>query len=119
MQLKQCLEGDLKLFEELKKFKGSPVNVATKVDGHTDPESITDHFKEIYSALYNRTGTDEPLKNLMSEVNDAIADEDIVDVLKGTPELIKEIICKKIKSNKSDPEYDLTTDNLNLLLFVM
>jgi hypothetical protein len=48
----------------------------------------------------------------MSEVNDAIEDEGIVDVLKMTPELIKEIICKKIKSNKSDPEYDLKTGKL-------
>ena len=64
--LESCLEGDLKLFEELKKFKGCPSKVATKVDGHTDP----DHFKDIYSAVYNRTETDEPLKNLMNEVND-------------------------------------------------
>ena len=110
--LESCLEGDLKLFEELKKFKGCPSKVATKVDGHTDPESITDHFKDIYSALYNRTGTDEPLKNLMNEVNDSIEDGDMLDVQKVTPDLIKEIICKKIKPNKSDPEYDLTTDNL-------
>ena len=110
--LESCLEGDLKLFEELKKFKGCPSKVATKVDGHTDPVTITDHFKELYSTLYNRTGSDEPLKNLMNEVNDSIEDGDITDVLKVTPDLIKEIICKKIKPNKSDPEYDLTTDNL-------
>ena len=36
----------------------------------------------------------------------------MLDVQKVTPDLIKEIICKKIKPKKSDPEYDLTTDNL-------
>ena len=43
--LESCLVGDIKLFEELKRFKGSASKVATKVDGHTDPESIAKHFK--------------------------------------------------------------------------
>ena len=67
--LESCLEGDKKIFEELKKFKGAPPNTASKVDGHTDPESITNHLRNIYQGLYNRTGSKAPLQNLLDEVN--------------------------------------------------
>ena len=66
--------GDKDLFAELRKCKGSPQNIATRVDGHTEPESIADHLKGIYETLYNRTGTDEPLKNLLGEVDGMITE---------------------------------------------
>ena len=110
--LESSLEGDKSLFEELKKFKGAPPNIASKVDGHTDPESITNHLKNIYQGLYNRTGTKAPLQNLLDEVNESITSSDTTEVEKVTPELIQKIVKDKIKSEKSDPEFDLTTDNL-------
>ena len=45
--VESCLSGDKDLFAELNKFKGSPQNIATKVDGHTDLESIADNLKGI------------------------------------------------------------------------
>ena len=96
----------------MRRLKGAASKVATKVDGHTDPDSIADHFKDIYQGLYNRTGSKEPLENLLVEVNATIEDSDIVDVRKVTPELIQQIIKDKIKPGKSDPEHDITTDNL-------
>ena len=107
-----ALAGDKDLFEELKRFKGVPQKVSSKVDGHTDPDSIADHFRNIYSGLYNRTGSKEPLKNLLDEVNEAIQEQDIIEVEKVTPSLIQKIIKEKIKPGKNDPENDLTTDNL-------
>ena len=110
--LEACLEGDKSLFEELKKVKGAPSNMATKIDGKTDPLSITEHLKNIYEALYNRTGSKVPLQNILSEVDKDISNDDMVDVEKVTPELIQRIVRVKIKSDKSDPEFDLTTNNL-------
>ena len=110
--LEAALAGDKCLFEELKKFKGSAGTVTSKVDGFTDPDSISDHFKSIYEGLYNRTGSKEPLENLLVEVNDSIEAQDIIDVRKVTPELIRKIVKDKIKPGKADPEYDITTDNL-------
>ena len=100
------------MFAELDKFKGAPQNIATRVDGHTEPESIADHLKGIYETLYNRTGTDEPLKNLLGEVDGMITAADLNQVDKITPELIRIIIKDKIRPGKNDPEFDLTTDNL-------
>ena len=107
-----ALAGDKDLFEKLKRFKGATQRVSSKVDGHTDPDSIADHFKNIYTGLYNRTGTKEPLENLLGEVKEAIQAQDILDVERVTPELIKRIMKEKIKPGKNDPEDDLTTDNL-------
>ena len=45
--LEACLEGDKSLFQELKRIRGAPLNIATKIDGHTDPENITEHLKNI------------------------------------------------------------------------
>ena len=110
--LEALLEGDRNLNEELRKFKGVAEKVASKVDGHTDPDNISDHFKNIFQGLYNRTGSKEPLENLLNEVNESVEAQDIVDVRKITPELIQKIIKERIKPGKSDPEYDITTDNL-------
>ena len=69
-------------------------------------------MKNIYQGLYNRTGSKVPLENLLHEVNEAVSNQDILDVQKVTPELIQKIIKEKIKPDKSDPEFDITTDNL-------
>jgi hypothetical protein len=110
--IESCLSGDCDLFNELRKFKGTPQKLISKIDGHTDSETITDHLKSIYEKLYNRTGSSEPLENLFDEVSSKVSEDNLEDVDKVTPGLIKEIIKKKIKSGKNDPEFDLTTDNL-------
>ena len=100
------------MFKELKKFKGTPQKIASRIDGKTDPVSIADHLKGLFENLYNRTGTDEPLKNLFDKVDDTVSHHDLKMVDKVTPELIKKIVKEKIKNGKTDPEFDLTTDNL-------
>ena len=86
--LESCLSGDKDLFIELKKFKGTPQNVASRIDGKTDPVSIADHLKGLFENLYNRTGTDEPLRNLFDDVDERVSNHDLKDVDKVTPELI-------------------------------
>ena len=88
------------------------MNIASKIDGHTDPESITEHLKNIYEGLYDRTGSKVPLQNLLSEVDEGIGDDDLSNVLKVTPELVQTIIKEKIRPDKSDPSFDMTTSNL-------
>ena len=117
--LEACLEGDRSLFEELKKIRGSPVNIASKMDGHTDPVNITEHLKNIYEGLYNRTGSKVPLQNLLSEVDAGISDDDMSDVLKVTPELVHKIIKDKIRPDKSDPEFNMTTNNLKQAPYIL
>ena len=110
--IESCLLGDKDLFKELKKFKGTQQKIVSRMDGKTDPVSIADHLKGLYENLYNRTGTEEPLKNLFDHVDETISQHDLEAVDKVTPDLIKSIVKEKIKTGKSDPEFDLTTDNL-------
>ena len=110
--LESCLLGDKDLFKELKKFKRTPQKIVSRVDGKTDPVSIADHLKGLFENLYNRTGTDEPLKNLFDDVDGSVSQHDLEVVDKVTPALIKKIVKERIKTGKSDPECDLTTDNL-------
>ena len=70
---------------------------------------IADHLGDNWNELYNRAGTNEPLKKLLEEVNaDCVNNHD--EVQKVTPELIKKTIKEKIKPNKTDPEFDLMTN---------
>ena len=107
-----CINGDKDMFEELKKLKGRANSCTTKIDGKNKPDEIADRFKEIYSELYNRTGSTEPMDDLLKEVNDKISDEDLDMVDKVTGELVEHILKQKIKNGKSDPEFDITTDSL-------
>ena len=66
--------------------------MASKIDGHTDPVNITEHLKNVYEGLYNRTGSKVPLQNLLREVDEDISDDDMSDILKVTPELVHRIV---------------------------
>ena len=49
--LDMCLNGDVDLFQEIKKMRKAPEHVA--IDGET--ENVPGHFAKIYSELYNST----------------------------------------------------------------
>ena len=69
------LSGGQEIFSEMKKMRGGSKDGSTRIDGFTDNLEIADHLKSQYEALYNRTGSSEPLKNLLTEVNDDISQD--------------------------------------------
>ena len=100
------------MLEELNKIKKSNVAGPSKMDGKTNPDDIADHFGEIYKNIYNREGTDEPLKNLFDDISSKCSHSDLEMVDKVDGDLIKKIVKEKLKSSKTDPEFDITTDAL-------
>ena len=110
--IEASMKGDRDLFEELNKIKKSNRMGPSKMDGKSNADDIADHFGEIYKTIYNREGSEEPLKNLFDEVssNCRSGDLDVVDKVNGS--LIKRIVKEKLKSSKTDPEFDITTDAL-------
>ena len=110
--IKATMEGDRDMFEELNKIKKSGAAGPSKMDGKTNADDIADHFGEIYKNIYNREGSDEPLKNLLDDVNTKCSQEDLAMVERVTGELIKQIVKEKLKSSKTDPEFDVTSDAL-------
>ena len=75
-------------------------NCSSKIDDKTRPEDIADHFSNIYKDLFNRTGTNQPLKDILDEVNAKIEKSDIEHIKKVTPKLIQMILSQKIKAGK-------------------
>ena len=106
------MNGDKDMFEELSKIKKSGNAGPSKMDGKTNADDIADHFGEIYKSIYNREGSDEPFKNLFEEVSNKCTHSDLDLVEKFTGGLIKRNVKEKLKSSKTDPEFDVTTDAL-------
>ena len=110
--IKACMEGDRDMFEELSRIKKSGTAGPSKMDGKTSGDDIADHFGEIYKNIYNREGSEEPLKDLLDEVSTKCCSSDLELVNKVNSALIKRIVKEKLKCSKTDPEFDITTDAL-------
>ena len=110
--IEACMNGEKDLLTEIKKMKRTSQHTSSKIDGYSDDTAIANHFKNIYEKLYNRTGSTEPLQNLLSEVDNMCnkADQEIIEDV--NPQLIQMILKKKLKRDKSDVDADMTTDCL-------
>ena len=76
-------------------------------DGVT--ENVPDHFRDIYSNLYNSVDDVENMTKVSSEVEESISHVHINDVLKVTPSVVREA-AGKLKSGKSDPVHTFSSD---------
>ena len=74
-------------------------------------KDIPNHFKDIYSKLYNSVDDLENLKEMKSEIEKKINFAEIFQVDKVTPDILKEAVSN-LKDNKSDPIYSFSSDCL-------
>ena len=70
---------------------------------------IADHFKNIYSGLYNSVDDHEDLVNLCESVEEKVNVYHLHDVNKVTPEIVKEA-ANNLRDSKSDPTYNFSSD---------
>ena len=107
--LDSCLNGNGNIFTEIRKMrKGNPV-VATSMDNQQ--QDIPNHFKGIYSKLYNSANDGDELNAVKSEVDMKINFTQLKDVEKVTAKVVKEATgC--LKDNKTDPIYSFSSDCL-------
>ena len=111
--IQAALNGDCNFFDELSKLKGRRnVHSASKIDNISGEQNIAEHFKGIYRELYNRTGSDQPLRDLRDHVDSKCNIDDIKIVDRVTPCLISNIMNNKLKLGKNDIDADITTDCL-------
>ena len=103
------LNNKIDIFKEIKNIRGNTNNKTNVIDGNTDSESISNHFKDIYRDLYSSVPSDEKVQTLLNEIKDNIGDSDLDIVDKVNPILIKEAI-EKMKRGKSDVTYDFGSD---------
>ena len=96
------------LLDIRKILKGNPV-VATSMDNQQ--QDIPNHFKGIYSKLYNSANDGDELNAVKSEVDMKINFTQLKDVEKVTAKVVKEATgC--LKDNKTDPIYSFSSDCL-------
>ena len=105
--LDACINGDCDLFSEIKKIRNSQTGVANSIDGVR--VGIADHFKNIYSGLYNSVDDQEELMTLCESVEKKVNMYHIHDVDKVTPEIVKEA-AHNLRDSKSDPSYNFSSD---------
>ena len=97
-----CLNGGAVIFSEIKSMRKSPSVVATSMDGVQD--NVKEVFKDKYKKLYNSTEDEEELRKVQAEIESQIRETSIDDVVKVTPEIVKEA-AQKLKPGKRDPVY--------------
>ena len=109
--LQQCLNNDTNtLFKDLKdkrKISQRPNNI----DGVTGGENIANKLKNTYEELYNSHKDKDETKVILNQINSSVINEDISEVNKITPSLIKAMISR-MKSGKNDVTFDFRSDAL-------
>ena len=107
--LNSCLNGEGDLFNEIKTLRKSRPVIATSMDGVK--ENIGEHFKQKYEQLYNSANDGFELRKVEAETEAKVDGTSMKDVLKVTPELIKEA-AHKLNSGKTDPVFSFSSDCL-------
>ena len=107
--LDACLNGNGDIFEEIKKIRQSKPVIATSMDG--EKEDIPEHFRKIYSELYNSVNDKEELLNLKDEVEGRINSSHLQDVDLVTADIVREA-SNNLKDNKTDPVCSFSSDCL-------
>ena len=105
--LDACINGEGDIFKEIKSFRNSAQTVSTSMDGVQ--QNIQEHFKDIYSKLFNSHNDADAIIDIEREVQSRVNQSHVKDVEKVTPDLVKEAV-KHLKNNKSDPTYSFSSD---------
>ena len=90
---------------------GHQSSSSNAIDGKTGSSNISEHFKGIYSDLYNMHKDGEKVHAIKSRINDNIKQCDISEINKINPAFIMSII-NKMKKGKNDVNFDWRTDAL-------
>ena len=105
------LNGNGDIFKEIMSMRKTEQVVATSIDGET--ENVPNHFKDIYSKLFNSVNDVESMAKLSDEIANRVSPSDIDDIMKVTPEVVKQAAAK-LKPGKSDPVYSFSSDCLKV-----
>ena len=105
--LDACLNGNGDLFKEIKSMRKTKTSVADKIDGVS--ENIPNHFKNIYSELYNSVKDGDEVKKISEEIEENISEESLQDVNKVTKEEVKKAAAA-LKPGKGDPVFSFSSD---------
>ena len=105
------LQGGVKIFDEIKKYRGKVKNCSRTIDGEVGASNIANRFAGIYRKLYNQDNLADKVTTLQERLNQNISSEDIYEVHRVTESVVKQGL-KLMKANKSDAIFDFQSDCL-------
>ena len=105
--LNACLNGEGDIFKDIKSLRNTRQVVANTMDGVK--EDLANHFRNIYSNLYNSVEDSENLARVSEQIELKIGDHSLQDIAKVTPSAIKEA-ASKLRPGKTDPVYSFSSD---------
>ena len=109
--LNACLNGEGDLFREIKTRRKVKTVHADKIDSVS--EDIPNHFRSIYSDLYNSVNDGEEVQKISDEVDKNISKESMLDVNRVTTEEVKKAAAA-LKPGKGDPFFSFSSDCLKV-----
>ena len=104
------------MFDEIKKLRCSPNTTGNVIVGVS--EDIATHFADIYNNLYNSVDDQEDVQKLYRRINKRVNSCSLHDGSMVTPSIVSEAV-DHLKSEKSDPSYDFSSDCLKNAPFVL
>ena len=107
-----ALQGDMNLLKEMKNVKSggtARADLPDTVDGANGDDKIVDRFRDVYSTLYNCSGSQEEMLRLHNQINRLIGPNCIAEVDKLTGAAVKKA-ASKLKPKKSDVSGGFTSD---------
>ena len=108
--LADVLDGKVEnILKEVKNIRGSEVKSSSNIDRTTSPPDIANHFKTLYSDIFNKHNDTNEVQAILDEINASLKQSDISIVDKINPDLVKTVI-KKLSSDKNDPMFQFKSN---------
>ena len=108
--VENCFENDVDLFGEIKRQRNNENADDVTIDGASGSD-VPEKFAEVYKELFNRSKDEDKIEEMKTNINRKINQNDFIEIDRINSSTIKEAL-EKIKSNKSDPLYDFSSDFL-------
>ena len=107
--LQACLNGGVDIFKEIKKHRGKNGQLPNNVDGFVGDENISNHFKDIYTDLFNSVPSNDELKEILQTININLCPDDLSKVSEVDSITVNKAI-NKLRLGKSDSKYNFGSD---------
>ena len=107
--LGSLVQGGCDIFKEIKRYRGKPNSISSRIDDEVGPKDISNHFANIYKTLYNRVDNGTKLECISNKVMSGIDDTCTKQLDRINEALVQQALLK-LKSNKRDALFNTVSD---------
>ena len=107
--LAHLVQGDVNIFDEIKRFRGKPKTISSRIDEKVGPKDIANHFASTYLALYNKVENGGRLDQVKERIISGISQESIKQLDRIDEALVSKALAK-MKANKKDALFETVSD---------